>query len=112
LQTLPVHVSLVWFARGQIKYRRMGQFRWSEAFVDLMEDGAGKQQILEYQPFFRPRFEEYVLSGLSGAGEDKMSERKNGSQTVIDAYGLLDLRMQMLHLPFDCRHMQLGPGIS
>src|SRR5258707_1300546 len=82
-----------------------------EAFVDLMKDGAGKQQILEHDPFLRPRFEENVLSLLPGGGEDKMSERKHHSQTFIQTRGLLKLRMQMPHLRFYCRHLQLSPGI-
>src|SRR6266545_2484923 len=82
-----------------------------EAFVDLMKDRAWKQQILEYDPFLRPCFEEHALGRLPGSGEDKMSEGKDCSQTLIDTRGLLHLRMQTLHARLYCRRLQLSPGV-
>src|SRR5260370_20361634 len=76
-----------------------------------MKAGARKQQILEYDPFLRSGFEENVLGRLSGIGEDKMRERKYGSQTVIYIRVLLKLSMQMPHVRLDGRHLQLSPGV-
>src|SRR5215470_8484850 len=93
LQRFPVNVAFVLFLRIQAKDLRMRRLPGGEAFVDLMKDGAGKRQILEYEPFLRPRFEENVLGLLPGGGEDKMGERKYCPQTVIHIRGLLKSRM-------------------
>src|SRR5215813_1103925 len=82
-----------------------------ESFVDLMKDRARKQQILEYDPFLRPRFKEHALGRLPGNGEDKMGERKDRSQTLIDTDGLLQLRMQAPHVRLYRRRIQLSPGV-
>src|SRR5947209_3440139 len=94
-----------------MKYLWMRHLFGGKAFVDLMKDSARKQQILEYDSSLRPRFEENVLGRLPGGGENKMGERKDCSQTVLHTHGLLKLRVQMPHLRFYRRHLQLGPGI-
>src|SRR5215475_8617618 len=82
-----------------------------EAFVDLMKDRARKQQILEYDPFLRPRFKERALGRLPGSGEDKMSERIDRSQAAIEIRGSLQLRMQAPHVRLYRRRLQLSPGV-
>src|SRR5262245_33634709 len=82
-----------------------------EAFVDIMKDRVSKQHTLEYDTFLRTRFEQQALGRMPGLSKNKMGERKDGSQTLIDTRGLLHLRMQMPHARPDCRHLQLSPGV-
>ena len=82
-----------------------------EAFVDLMKDCAGKEQILERDPFLRPRFEQHALGRLPRLSEDKMCERKDSSQTLIDTLRPLKLRLQTPHVSLYRRRLQLSPGV-
>src|SRR5262245_44803251 len=89
----------------------MWRLPWGEAFVDLMKDRAGEEQVLERDSFLRPSFEQHALGRLPGLGEDKMGERKDSSQTLIDTRGPLQLRTQTPHVSLYRRRLQLSPGV-
>src|ERR1041385_9533949 len=90
LNGLPVHVALERFVRLQGEHSRAGQFNSCETLVELMENRAGKQQILQHTTLFCPGFEEDVLCRSSGISNKQMRERKDLPQRGINTCRLLN----------------------
>ena len=112
LQRGQVDVALEGFIGLQVEHFGHREFQRRETLVDLMVDGAGKQNVLRYPALLFPCLAEQVFRGASGFGQREMRERKHATQTGVHVDRTLDLREQDGHLPVDNGQMQLRPGIG